>query len=607
MNSTLRKLLDLLTLQERREGLLILFSMIMVATVEAAGIASIMPFMAVVTNPAAIQTNRVLHELFVGLGFASEQDFLRFLGIVVVILLIISNALKAINTWLVLRFDNKLNYVLARRLLAGYMSRPYEFFLNRNTAELGKNILTEARNVVIGVFSPAGELVSRGLIAASILALLIAVDPIVALAIACVLGGAYALVYLLARRRLNSIGLQQVEANAEKYKAAGEALDGIKELKVLGREQTFLDRFSLYAQRHARNNVASGLISEMPRHALEVISFGGILLVVLYLLGRDDQHDTMVPLLALYAFAGYRLLPALQQIFAAFALLRRSVAALDVLHEDLSSNRQETAEFRAAAQDEHAEGPLAFISALKLNDVYFCYQGTTESAINGVNITITPNSSIGFVGPSGCGKTTTVDIILGLLRPTSGSLIADAVEITDKNLVRWQQNLGYVPQQIFISDDTVARNIAFGIPDDRLDLDAVKRAARIAQLDYFIEHELPRGYDTPIGERGVRLSGGQRQRIGIARALYHDPSVLIFDEATSALDGITEDEVMEAVRSLSRKKTIIMIAHRLSTVKECDTIYVLDRGHVAAFGRYDDLKRDCSWFRAASGDLDEGA
>jgi ABC-type multidrug transport system fused ATPase/permease subunit len=253
--------------------------------------------------------------------------------------------------------------------------------------------------------------------------------------------------------------------------------------------------------------------------------------------------------------------------------------------------------------DGRGNGPLPFVSALQLKDVYFCYKGTTDPAINGVSITIAPNSSIGFVGPSGCGKTTTVDIILGLLRPTSGSLIADTVEVTDENLSRWQQNLGYVPQQIFISDDTVARNIAFGIPHHRIDLDAVKRAARTAQLDSFIEHELPRGYDTQIGERGLRLSGGQRQRIGIARALYHDPSVLIFDEATSALDGITEDEVMEAVRSLARRKTIIMIAHRLSTVKECDTIYVLERGCVAAFGRYDELRRECAWFRAASGDL----
>jgi ABC-type multidrug transport system fused ATPase/permease subunit len=315
----------------------------------------------------------------------------------------------------------------------------------------------------------------------------------------------------------------------------------------------------------------------------------------------------MVPLLALYAFAGYRLLPALQQIFAAFALLRRSVAALDVLHEDLSSSSDQGADKGFTAAGDQAVDPLPFRDALELRDVTFFYQGTTEPAINGVNIIITPNSSVGFVGPSGCGKSTTVDIILGLLRPVSGVLVSDSVEIADRNLARWQQNLGYVPQHIFISDDTVARNIAFGIPDERIDLDAVKRAAGIAQLDHFIEHELPSGYNTEIGERGMRLSGGQRQRIGIARALYHDPPVLIFDEATSALDGITEDEVMEAVRSLSRKKTLIMIAHRLSTVKECDTIYVLEHGRVSTFGRYDDLMRDCSWFRAASGDSDERA
>jgi ABC-type multidrug transport system fused ATPase/permease subunit len=215
---------------------------------------------------------------------------------------------------------------------------------------------------------------------------------------------------------------------------------------------------------------------------------------------------------------------------------------------------------------------------------------------------ISPLTSVGIVGPTGCGKTTTVDIILGLLAPTQGQLLVDGVEITQKNLASWQKNLGYVPQHIYIADDTIARNIAFGIPDDEIDMNSVSRAARIANIAAFIESELPEGYQTSVGERGLRLSGGQRQRIGIARALYRDPSVLVMDEATSALDGITEETVMEALHSLSRKKTVIVIAHRLTTVRECDVIYLLERGQIVAQGSYHELMRESAWFRAAAGE-----
>ena len=602
MPEVIHKLLDLLTARDRWQLLVLLVTMIVVAAVEMAGIASVMPFMAVVTNPDVIHTNRWLSTLFEGLGFSSETSFLRFLGIMVVSLLIFSNVLKAANTWLTLRYQNKLNYVLAQRLLARYMSRPYGFFLNRNTSELANNILSEARNVVIGVVSPATDLVSRGLVALAIMALLLIVDPLVALAIAGALGGLYAIIYLVARRRLNVIGVQQVEANTKKFKAADEALSGIKELKVLGRELVFLERFSLYAKRHAQNNVIAGLIGELPRHALEVIAFGGILGVVLYLLGHGDGQGTMVPLLALYAFAGYRLLPALQQLFAAAALLRRSVAALDVLHRDLTPEAGEKLPPQRRLAENAGATALGFDRSLELRDLWFRYEGAPEPAIRGLDLVITANTSIGLVGPTGCGKTTLVDIILGLLRPDSGEVLADGVRITSENLANWQRNLGYVPQQIYISDDSVACNIAFGVPEAEIDMEAVRGAARVARLHDFVEADLPQGYQTSIGERGIRLSGGQRQRIGIARALYRDPAILVMDEATSALDGITEESVMDAVRTLSRRKTVILIAHRLTTVRECDVIYLMERGVITGSGTYDELKRQSSWFRSAAGD-----
>jgi ATP-binding cassette, subfamily B, bacterial PglK len=601
MPETVRKLFDLLSRRDRVQLYVLLAVLVTVALVETAGIASIMPFMAVVTNPQVIHANAWLNAVFEALGFQSDQAFLIFLGALVLGLLVTSNLIKAFSSWLTLRYHNKLHYVLARRLLARYMAQPYTFFLNRNTAELGKNILTEARNVVTTVVSPATTVVSSALVTTAIMTLLVLVDPIVAIAIATVLGGSYAAVYLAARRKLTTIGVQQVEASAGKYKAASEGMSGIKELRVLGRELTFLRRFATYAKLHSRNNVVAGVIGEMPRYALEIVAFGGILLMVLYFLGQGQAASGIVPLLALYAFAGYRLLPALQQLFGAFAQLRQGVAALDVLHRDLVSAATDVDDSERRLEATFAAQPMPFRERLELCNVTFRYEGAAEPSLRKLSLVIEANTSIGLVGPTGCGKTTTVDLILGLLTPTEGEILADGMPITDRNLTSWQRNLGYVPQQIYISDDTIARNIAFGIPEEQIDMDAVRHAARIANLADFVETELPRGYDTEIGERGVRLSGGQRQRIGIARALYRDPAILVMDEATSALDGITEESVMEAVRTLSRQKTVILIAHRLTTVRECDVIYLLERGSIVAQGSYLELQQQSGWFRTASG------
>jgi ATP-binding cassette, subfamily B, bacterial PglK len=601
MLTVIRKLFDLLDRRDRLQLYVLLVVLLVVAVVEMAGIASIMPFMAVVTNPDVIHSNRWLNAVYTRLGFQSDTAFLTFTGLLVLVLLVFSNAVKALSIWLTLRYHNKLNYTIARRLLARYMARPYAFFLNRNTAELGKNILGEVRTVISGVLSPGTDIISSALVCLAILTLLIVVDPLVALGIAVVLGGSYATVYLLARRKLSKIGEEQVQLNAERFKSAGEGLSGIKDLKVLGRETTFLQRFAVVARRHARNNVVAGVISQLPRFALELIAFGGILLVVLHLIGRGQAAVEMVPLLALYAFAGYRLMPALQKLFSAVTNLRFSVAALDVVHADLVRTRDERVDPEAQLAAATQAAPLPFEHRLELRDLSFRYEGAEEPSLRGLSLVIRPNTSVGLVGPTGCGKTTTVDLILGLLAPSGGQILVDGVEVAGENVAGWQKNLGYVPQHIYISDDTIARNIAFGVPDEQIDMDAVRKAAQIANLAEFVETELPQGYETGIGERGVRLSGGQRQRIGIARALYRDPAVLVLDEATSALDGITEESVMDAVRTLLKKKTIIMIAHRLTTVKECDVIYQLDHGSILAKGSYDQLMAESRWFRSAAG------
>jgi ATP-binding cassette, subfamily B, bacterial PglK len=599
MLNVIRKLFDLLTTKEKTHLLFLLVALIFLAFIEMAGIASIMPFMAVVANPQVIETHRWLSMVHDFLGFSNDRDFLLFLGILVLSLLVFSNFFKALMAWLTLRFDNNLNYKLAERLLGKYLARPYVFFLNRNTSELGKNVLNEVRGVIIGVLSPGMQIFSGGVIIFFIFALLLAVDPLIATSIAAILGGTYAGIYLVVRQHLGRIGEEQIRANALKFKMAGEALSGIKDLKILGREGVFLERFTEQARRHAYNNISAGVVAQLPRYALEVLAFGGILLIVLYFLRQGQGSEKIIPLMALYAFAGYRLLPALQQVFAGIASVRFGLAALNLLHHDMVKMQymmeEEPFQLRPSGLK-----PLSFTKKIELRDISFLYPGSQEPVLNDINLSVSVNTTIGFVGATGSGKTTIVDLILGLLPPSSGKLLVDDVEIKGLLLARWQLNLGYVPQSIYLSDDTLTRNIAFGVPDADIDQDAVIRAARIANLVEFIEQELPDRYETIIGERGVRLSGGQRQRIGIARALYRDPPILILDEATSALDGVTEEAVMDAIRNLSRKKTIIMIAHRLSTVKDCDVIYLLEHGQLVAHGDYVSLQRKSQWFRTVA-------
>ncbi len=579
-----KKISSLLTSKDKRQLLFLTFVIFIVALVEVCGIASIMPFMAVVANPEVIESNRYIALVYHRLGFSSTNQFLVFLGIVVFFIILMSNALKALCLWLELRFIHFRLYEISRRLLFSYLSRPYVYFLNQNTSILGKNILQEVSLFTHNILRPCTQILSRLVVVFFILALLVVVDPLLAVVIASTLGGSYILLYYLVQRKLARLGEERFEANSLRSKAAAEAFGGVKDLKVLGRERLFLDQFSRHAYRMEGNLVKNGLISQLPSYIMEVLAFGGILIIVLYfLMIRQDIAQTL-PVMALYAFAGYRLMPALQGIFSSVTLLRFNLPVLDTLYRDLAG----IAGIPAAWQTSTA-APLAFRSRIDLDDITFTYPGADAPVVQGLTLSIEKNTSVGFMGPTGSGKTTTIDILLGLLPPQHGSLRIDGVALTPDTLQAWQKNIGYVPQAIFLSDDSMAANIAFGVPPQEIDLAAVERAARIANLHDFVMRDLPDGYATPIGEKGVRLSGGQRQRIGIARALYHDPEVLIMDEATSALDGVTEEAVIQAIRRLSGKKTIITIAHRLSTLKDCDLIYLMEKGKVVRQEPYEAL------------------
>jgi ATP-binding cassette subfamily C protein len=320
-----------------------------------------------------------------------------------------------------------------------------------------------------------------------------------------------------------------------------------------------------------------------------VVAFGGIVLIAVYLIAVQENIRQVIPMLGLYAFAGYRLMPALQQAFKGIASARFNIAALETLHRDLQECADAAAGTIANRTQEETSAPLMLNDRLVFDSVSYTYPGAKEPTIQKLSMEILAHTTVGFVGKTGSGKTTTVDLILGLLQPQAGLIAVDGMPLRDGTIRRWQQNIGYVPQQIYLSDDTISRNIAFGVKEEDIDMEAVRDAARRAHIYDFVEKELPDRWNTVVGERGVKLSGGQRQRIGIARALYHHPSILVFDEATSALDQSTEARVMEAIYELDDNHTIIMIAHRLSTVRRADNIVMLERGRKVGEGTYDEL------------------
>jgi ABC-type multidrug transport system fused ATPase/permease subunit len=590
----IKKLAEMLNAHERKRALMLFGLVVVMALLEVVGVASVMPFMAVMANPEVVETNAFLAAVYNTLGFTDTRSYLSFLGLIVFVALVSSIAFKALTTYALLRFTNMRGYSLCRRLVGGYLNQPYEWFLNRNSADLSKTVLAEVQQVISGGLIPAMQLIANGAVVIALLLLLIAADPVLASGVGLGLGLAYGVIYMGLRRFLGRIGADRVLANRGRYQSLNEAFGGIKDVKVSGLEGVFLRRFEGPALRYARHMSASSIATQLPRYALEIIAFGGIMLVALYLLSADGGLETALPILALYALAGYRMMPAVQTVYAELTKLRFAEAALDTLHHDLTT-------LGMASTTKEIIEPMKLEDQVELRSVSYSYPAGPRAAIESLDIAFAARTRIGLVGATGSGKTTTVDIVLGLLEPASGQLVVDGVPITRENVGSWQRAIGYVPQNIYLSDDTIAGNIAFGTAPSKIDRAAVERAGRIANLHDFVANDLPERYDTVVGERGVRLSGGQRQRIGIARALYHNPHVLVLDEATSALDNLTEQAVMEAMDNLGHEITIILIAHRLSTVRSCDHIYLLDRGRLAGQGTYDELVAGNDSFRRMAG------
>jgi len=586
---TVKKLLFILTLAEKKRLGLLMGMICVMAMLDMFGVASILPFIAVLTNPDLVQNNTFLNTVYTKLGFEDTQQFLFALGILLFVLLLFSLAFKALTTYAQLRFTLMREYSIDKRLVEGYLHQPYSWFLNRNTANLGKNIFSEVGLVINNGFIPIINLIAQSMVVTALLTLLMFIDTKLTLTIVLILGVAYTIIFKSIQGYLVRIGSESVKADQGRFTAITEALGAFKEVKVGGLEQIYIERFSNPALTFARRQSLAQVISQLPRFLIEILSFGGILLLMLYLIVRSSIISPL-PIIALYVFAGYRLIPALQQIYSAFTQLRFVIPALDALHADLLNLQPENINFK--------KDIIALKQSIILNQIQYSYPNAPKAAIKNLSLIIPAKSFVGFVGVTGSGKTTVVDLILGLLKAQNGTLVVDDQMITEYNRRAWQRTIGYIPQLIYLADDTVAANIAFGLNAKDIDQQAVERAAKMANLHDFVVNEMPHQYQTTVGERGIRLSGGQRQRIGIARALYHRPQVLIMDEATSALDNITERAIMDALHNVKYESTVILIAHRLSTVKACDTIFLLEKGELKAQGTFDELMQSNQLFQS---------
>lgn len=589
-----KKLFSLLTKEERRKLYLLFIFILVMAFLQTVSIASVIPFLNVASDPGAIESNRFLSYTYNLLGFQGKNQFIIFLGVVVLAFIFLSNGFRAATTWFQNRYAWGRYHTLSKRLLSSYMDRPYSFFLDRNSSELSENILQEVNRVIISLLLPGLRVLAKGTVSIFIFTFLMVRNPIVATLVTFFVGGIYSILYVVSRKYQKVFGEARHEANQGRFKSVREAMDGIKSIKIFGKEEVFLDRYSEQSWKYTINQARHHILRRIPKFALEIMSMGTIMVIALSLLAIRGELRSIITPLGVFAFAGYRLMPALHQVFSGLSALHFNQAALESVHKDIKAEKTKESGHNPAIHTK--EKKLILEDKLELDNVTYYYPNASQPSLRGVNMVIEANSIIGIVGSTGSGKTTTVDVILGLLVPKEGKILVDGEDIHQGGLKNWQANLGYVPQSIYLADDSIERNIAFGVPDEIIDEEKVISAARKANIHDFIHSELSEGYGTEVGERGVRLSGGQKQRIGIARALYFDRQVLILDEATSNLDRSTEESILNNVHQES-SKTVITISHRISTVKPCDSIYVLNKGEIANSGTYEQLNKRSEVFQ----------
>ena len=596
MIDSCKKILYLLPSGDKYKLLALFVLMLLAAALEVAGIGMIPAFVAIVANPEKVMQHDTVKAILDYLGITSSRNLLIYGGLALIAVFVFKNAYISFYYYIETRYTYSRFYRISYRLMSSYMQAPYTFHLQRNTADLLRNTNIEVRLLITNVIKPCLVLAKEIVITLAITLFLLALEPIITLVVFLLLGSSVGGFLMFTHKRLKQYGKEDQVHRRDIIKALNQGVGGIKDVRVLNREAEFIEKFRYAASRSSTLIRKSVFISKIPKPIVETIAVSGVMLIALMMVFQGREIAAIIPVLALFAMATARLLPALQQITRALTQLRYNLVVVDPLYDDIQELAGHRNKFLA---DRKKENSVKLENAIEARSIHFKYPGSDESALDGISFTIRKGQSVAFTGPSGAGKTTIVDVLLGLLEPTKGQILLDGKNIQEQ-LSSWQRIIGYIPQFIYLSDETLRSNIAFGVPEKEIKDENIWKALRLAKLDEFV-FQLPKGLDTIIGEHGVRLSGGQRQRVGIARALYHDPQVLVMDEATSALDNTTEKQIIKAIEQLRGERTIITIAHRLTTVMNCDVIYFMKDGKIESHGTYNELVSQNKRFRLLAG------
>jgi ABC-type bacteriocin/lantibiotic exporter with double-glycine peptidase domain len=573
-----------ITTPAQRRGILAaqLLSLLMAAAT-VTGVASIAPFFAVLGDPGLIDHNILLAGLYDYLGLGSRRTFVTVLGIGFVAIVLLTNAINFFGSYLLLRLSSWIGDELRTTLYAEYLQREYLFQLGSSTTVLLNNIVRETTRVAVGILQNAFLLLTSLGTAAVIVGCMFLVSPVAAIAVLAGLAGGYALIYLGVRRRILRAGLAESELARELSQLIFEGFGAIREITLLRKHEVFTRRFEQASRETAALSAYIGAVTQSPRYLIECLAAAGLVGAALVMSRSAGGIGQSLAALTFLGFAVYRLLPSLQQAFAAFVHIRASHSGLLAIAADVARARAPRQKLNSGLPD-WSDRPR---SEIRFSDVTFRYHPDSEPALREVSLSIPTGSLVGLTGRNGSGKSTLVDLLAGLLRPESGRISIDGVQLDAAVCAAWQSRIAYVPQNVFLLDCSIAQNVAFGVPRDEIDWPRLEAAARLARLDSFVAG-LPQGFDARVGERGAKLSGGQKQRIGIARALYRDASVLILDEATSALDTAVEADFMATIAALRGHRTIILITHRLNTLEHCDCIVELDAGRLIRTGSWKD-------------------
>jgi ATP-binding cassette, subfamily B, bacterial PglK len=594
MFTSIKKLFTLLTPKQRSKFYRLQFLVILMTIAEITGIASMGPFMALVGDINILDGTSKLAEIYNMSGIKTKEDFIFWVGMIVLCIMTLASLISIFTTWKLSLFSSQIGVEISNQLYSDYMSQPWLFHTTRNSTQLTKKISIEAGRMATLVISPLLQVGAKLIFTTFMLSVLFIYNPQIAITGFIIFALSYILIFNFIRPKLKKNGKEISNQIELRFKLMAEGFGGIKDILLIGKQEYYINHFILSGEKFAFSQGSNQALATIPKYIMELVAFGSIVFLILFLIKTNHGNATeILPALAIYALAGFKLLPAFQSIYANLSHVRGNIASFEEISKDLENSLKVNTNIKDFKADTKR---LVLGKGIEFKNIIFTYPGRREIALNNLNLTIPNNKVIGIVGPSGSGKSTFIDLLLGLIEANSGEILIDDKILNKTNIRSWQNTIGFVPQSIYLSDGSIMENIAIGLEKDEIDKERVMRAIDQAHLKELI-NSYENGIDTQVGERGVQLSGGQRQRIGIARALYNDVNILVFDEATSALDGITEKLIMDAIHDFSGTKTIVMIAHRLTTVEKCDIIYFLDEGRVTDSGTYEELLNKNITFR----------